>query len=157
MTDRSNVTLNASDPFSYDESFMFSSLHDTASLGDLRGVHHLNCASANHNLDETFPFDVNNQTGEAHVPSLDVTVPCSSTLTEESGQTNYNPSGSQFSRVTRYGRDVHMPVRFNDYDVEGKHKYGVERSVNYSALNNEFFLCLILIKRLNPKLIMRLF
>ncbi|XP_023754962.1 uncharacterized protein LOC111903417 [Lactuca sativa] len=36
----------------------------------------------------------------------------------------------------RSGRTIHMPSRFSDYVVEGRHKYGIERSVNYSALNS---------------------
>ena len=30
-----------------------------------------------------------------------------------------------------------MPIKFIDYIVEGKHKYGIKRSVNQSFLNNE--------------------
>lgn len=30
-----------------------------------------------------------------------------------------------------------MPVKFIDYIIEGKYKYGILRSVNYSYLNNE--------------------
>ena len=45
--------------------------------------------------------------------------------------------GMVLVQTTRSCRDVHMPVRFNDYVVEGSHKYGIERYVNCSFLNNE--------------------
>lgn len=114
-----------------------STLLDNTSLDNLRSVHQSDAASAYQNLDETCPYNVSNQTNEAHVPSPGVTFPCFSTLTEESISINTNPYEGQSTRFIRSGRDVHMPVRFSDYVVEGKHKYGIERYVNYLALNSE--------------------
>nr|KAJ0195950.1 hypothetical protein LSAT_V11C700347840 [Lactuca sativa] len=126
LTDKSTVLLD--DLFSYDESISYSILLDNTNLEELRGAHQLNGASADQNLDETFPSNVSNQSGEADVPSSDEVVPTSSLLTEENVSFDTNPSD---------GRTIHMPSRFSDYVVEGKHKYGIERSVNYSALNSE--------------------
>lgn len=56
---------------------------------------------------------------------------------EEKSESNCLPSfgqslGSSSSRI-----ESHMLVKFNDYIVEGKYKYGVERTINYSSLNIE--------------------
>ncbi|XP_052625052.1 uncharacterized protein LOC128132492 [Lactuca sativa] len=141
LTDKSNVPL--SDLFSYDESLHSSTFLDNTNLEYFRSVHQSDGTSADQDLDETCPSDVSNQTGEAHVPSSGVMFPNSSTLTEENDSININPFDGQSSRVTRSGRNVHMPVRFSGYVVEGKLKYGIERFVNYSTLNSEnlFFCC----------------
>nr|KAJ0193879.1 hypothetical protein LSAT_V11C800413930 [Lactuca sativa] len=152
LTDKSNVPLNSSDLFSYDESLHSSTLLNNTILDDLRSVHQSDDVAADHYLDETCPSNVNNQIGEAHVPTSNVIFPSSSTLTEESGSINTNPSKGHSTRVTRSRRNIHMPVRFSDYVVEGKHKYGIERSVNYSTLNSEN-LCFVsnLNKIIDPK------
>lgn len=144
MIDKPNNILNASDSFSYDESLLFSTLHDTASLDDLRGVHHRDGTNAVHNLDETGPFIVNIHTGEAYVSPSNGTIPSSSTLTDESGQINPSPSEGKSTRVTRSRCDVHMSVRISDYVVKGRHKYGIEKYVSYSSPNiANLCLCLI--------------
>ncbi|KAL7603047.1 hypothetical protein Lser_V15G18902 [Lactuca serriola] len=112
-TDKSNVTLNSSDLFSYGESLHSSTLLDNTSLDNLRSVHQSDAASAYQNLDETCPYNVSNQTNEAHVPSPGVTFPCFSTLTEESISINTNPYEGRSTRFIRSGRDVHMPVSYS--------------------------------------------
>lgn len=32
-----------------------------------------------------------------------------------------------------------MPLRFDDYVIEGKQGYGIERTLNYANLNANFF------------------
>ncbi|XP_052622580.1 retrovirus-related Pol polyprotein from transposon RE1 isoform X1 [Lactuca sativa] len=152
LTDSSVVTVNSNDLFSYDESLDSSFILDNTRADSLRSSHQMDGANADQDQDETCPFNVSNRTGEANVPPSDVLFPSSSALTEENDSINSNPSESLSTRITRSGRNVHMPVRFSDYVVKGKHKYGIERSVNYSALNTESF-CFIsnLNKTVEPK------
>nr|KAJ0189315.1 hypothetical protein LSAT_V11C800419360 [Lactuca sativa] len=152
VNDKLNVHVCSSDPFSYDESLYSSSLLDNPSNDNFRNVHQLDGASADQYLDETSSFDVSNQFGETHVPSFGEMIPSSSTLTEESVPNNTNPFDDQSSRTTRSGRAIHLPTRFSDYVVERKHKYGIERSINYSYINNETY-CFVsnLNKTLEPK------
>ena len=152
LTDSSVVTVNSNDLFSYDESLDSSFILDNTRADNLRSSHQMDGANADQDQDETCPSNVSNRTGEAYVPPSDVLFPRSSALTEENDSINSNPSESLSTRITRSGRNVHMPVRFSDYVVEGTHKYGIERTVNYSGLNTESF-CFIsnLNKTVEPK------
>nr|KAJ0213000.1 hypothetical protein LSAT_V11C400157850 [Lactuca sativa] len=153
ITNKYNDPLSSSDPFSYDDSLYSSSLLDSSRVDNLRDVHQRCGASADQYLDETNLFDVSNQTGEAHVPSSGEMFPSTSTMSEESGQDNTNSlEGDQSIRTTRSGRTVHLPAKFSDYIVEGKHKFGIEKTVNYSLLDNEN-LCFVsnLNKTVEPK------
>lgn len=48
-----------------------------------------------------------------------------------------DPSSS--STVRRSTRDFVLPRKFNDYVVEGKVKFGIEKVVNYAKLSFECF------------------
>ncbi|XP_052620925.1 uncharacterized protein LOC128126829 [Lactuca sativa] len=152
LTDSSVVTVNSNDLFSYDESLDSSFILDNTRADNLRSSQQMDGDNADQDQDETCPSNVSNRTGEAYVPPSDVLFPRSSALTEENDSINSNPSESLSTRITRSGRNVHMPVRFSDYVVEGTHKYGIERTVNYSGLNTESF-CFIsnLNKTVEPK------
>lgn len=71
------------------------------------------------------------------MPQVSVDAPSSCTLTEEKRLEPSNTSDGHSLGVTHSGRNIRLPIRFNDYVVEGKHGYGIERSMNYSVLTNE--------------------
>lgn len=100
---------------------------------------------ANQDPDETFinTTHVINQTDEAHEPLFGRTIPSSSrgSMSEESSRSNSLPYLGQSLESSRSMRGSHMPVKFNDYIIQGKYKYGIERSVNYSYLI--FKICLV--------------
>lgn len=56
---------------------------------------------------------------------------------DENNKSMSFPSFDQSLGSSRSHREPRMLVRFNDYVIEGKYKYGIERLVNYSFLNND--------------------
>lgn len=58
-------------------------------------------------------------------------------LSEGNSGTEPATSTSDTVSASRSRRESILPVRFNDYIIEGKYKYEIERSVNYSNLNFE--------------------
>lgn len=98
MTDKSNVNLNACDPFPMMSPWYLVLYMKNTSLDNLRCVHHMDGASAYYNIDETSPSDVSSQTNKAHVSPFDEMFPNSSTLTDECGPINSSPYGDQSTR-----------------------------------------------------------
>lgn len=92
-------------------------------------------------LDNTFidTTHVNNQADEENEPLSGRTIPTSSRgyMSEESSQSNSLPFLGQSLGSSRSRIESHTPIKFIDYIIEGKYKYGILRSVNYSYLNNE--------------------
>lgn len=71
---------------------------------------------------------------------------------EESSQFHSSPSIEQSIGSSRTRCESHISVKFVDYIVEGKYKYGIKRTINYSCLNSEIK-CFIsnLNKTIEPK------
>lgn len=57
--------------------------------------------------------------------------------TEESSQENFIHLDSSSITHTRSNMESCVPRGFDDYAVEGKYKYRIEKTVNYSHLPNE--------------------
>ena len=59
---------------------------------------------------------------------------------ENSQEQSLSPPSSpplvQLVSSHRSRRESKIPLKFNDYIIEGKYKYGIEKTVNYSNLNN---------------------
>lgn len=73
------------------------------------------------------------------VPSLEA-VHDETSVPEGNGSSNQSPSSvSLLGTQTRSRREVRLLTRYNDFVVEGKYKYGIEKSVNYLKLNTEIF------------------
>ncbi|KAJ0514307.1 putative RNA-directed DNA polymerase [Helianthus annuus] len=68
---------------------------------------------------------------------------CPATSDEtRSEKTGTSPEGdmnstSEFTNVRKSGRTVNVPSKFNDFVIEGKVKYGLEKTVSYSKLSAE--------------------
>lgn len=60
-----------------------------------------------------------------------------SSSSKDNSQINSESSGIEFVRRSR--GDSRIPLRFDDYVIEGKHKYGIKRTLNYINLNVENF------------------
>lgn len=55
---------------------------------------------------------------------------------EENSQSVSIPSLGHSLGSSRSSCETYMLVNFNNYVAKGKHKYGVEKTINYSFLNN---------------------
>lgn len=75
---------------------------------------------------------LDDQTSEAHVSPTGRTMPGASSSSQEISLTSLG----HLIGTSRSRRESRIPVRFNDYVVQGKHNYGVEHTLNYSFLNN---------------------
>lgn len=135
--DHSGGGSDAWDPFSYDESDSTIPLSEKLNLDDQRVIHHPHGTAAVHNLDETYTSSVSNQNGRENVPQANGNIPGSSNVTEEIFKENLEPLGSHTMSLSRSRRQLQFPRKFNDYIIEGKHKYGIEKTVRYSKLNDE--------------------
>ncbi|XP_052622644.1 uncharacterized protein LOC111911314 [Lactuca sativa] len=130
-------------------------VNDVIDLNDLSVNHQMDGSNATHNLNETF-FDTTleniNQTSGVSKPLSDRTMPSHSDSTEENSHFDSLPFLGQPLGVSRSRRESRMPVKFNDYIVEGRHKYGIEHTLNYSVLSTENkCFCSNLNKTIEPK------
>lgn len=123
-----------SDPFSYDVFNTNEYLNDSINIDELRIESQLDGADTATNLDDVSTSEIINRNGEAIVPHAGFYVPSSSSVSEESSRSQFSPPIEQSIGVSRTRRESHMPVKFGDYVVEGKYKYGIERTINYSCL-----------------------
>ncbi|XP_071694344.1 uncharacterized protein [Rutidosis leptorrhynchoides] len=69
--------------------------------------------------------------------SAPTTTPIVETVSPEGIVSTNKDSYSFTPSVRRSQRDTAMPKRFNEYVVEGKVKYGIEKVINYSKLSKE--------------------
>ncbi|XP_071740407.1 uncharacterized protein [Rutidosis leptorrhynchoides] len=69
--------------------------------------------------------------------SAPTTTPIVDTVSPEGTVSINNDSYSFTPSIRRSQRDIAMPKRFNEYVVEGKVKYGLEKVINYSKLSKE--------------------
>lgn len=58
-------------------------------------------------------------------------------MSEGTNEIDQETSTSEPMSVSKSRRESRLPVKFTDYVIEGKYKYGIEKSVNYSNLNLE--------------------
>ncbi|XP_023772322.1 uncharacterized protein LOC111920980 [Lactuca sativa] len=135
--DKVSNNFGPSDLFSYDEFDNNKYINDYINLDELRVESQLDGADAAIGMDDVDSSNSVNPGGEAIMPPTGSSVPSSSSVSEENSQSILTPSMDQFIGVSRSRRESHMPVNFADYIVDGKYKYGVERSVNYSFLDSE--------------------
>ena len=126
------------DPFSYDESDMSDLMKRKLGLN----YQAVTPPSGPLNEDQVLeggngpnPNHGRNQTGGALSGQNGENETGTSNLTEESSTESLIPPVEQSSSSPRPSRNTRMPLRFDDYIVEGKHKYGIERTVNYSHLD----------------------
>nr|KAJ0191767.1 hypothetical protein LSAT_V11C800422600 [Lactuca sativa] len=132
--------LNSSGPsdlFSYDVFNTNEYINDSIGLDELRVESQLDGTDATINLDDISSGESVNHGGEAMVPPTSSSVPSSSSVSEEISQSILTPSVEQSVGASRTRRESYMPVKFADYVVEGKYKYGIERSINCSYLDHE--------------------
>lgn len=66
-------------------------------------------------------------------------MPDPSGVSEETSHPNFEPSGSVFTGFRRSSRESKFPSKFSTYIVEGKYKYGIERTINYLNLSSDNF------------------
>ena len=115
-------------------------MNDLIDLNNLSVNHQMDDSSAAQNLDETFfdtTFDSDDQTSEVPESSSDRSMPSHSDSTEESSHLDSLPSLGQSIGVSRSRRESRIPMKLNDYIVEGTHRYRIEHTLNYSVLSTE--------------------
>lgn len=114
-------------------------ISDLIDVDDLSVVSQSNGVGATFPLDETDTSHVHNHTREAQVPRSDETVSSSyiSHMSKEISQSTSLPYLDHLLGSSRSRREPRLPAKFNDYIIEGKHKYGIKHYVNYSLLNTE--------------------
>lgn len=140
-SEKLNTFSNAWDPFSNDELGTHDHVIKQSDLETLETTHVIVGTRAIQPEDGNYPGIVPecNREGEVHVlqPTLDVSnVPSPAKEIYNSGPNNtYDSVNSRTSSRPR--RVSRMPARFNDFVVDSKLKYGIEKSVNYSYLNEE--------------------
>lgn len=128
----------SSDHFSYDEPDCNEYINDSINIDELRMEPKWDDVDASTNVDETSISEFSNQSGEAVVPPASGFVLILSDICRECSKLHTSPSLlNQSIGSSRARRESHMPVKFVDYVVEGKYKYGIERTTNYSFVNNE--------------------
>lgn len=143
-SDKESDFLNSWDPFSNDELVVNDHMIKRSELGTIGATHEVNESSAfqpeDGNFSGTNPTSCN-QECEVQDSLPMVAVPNVPRLAEESSQpvfeNIFEPLDSHTSSSSRPRRESRLPVRFNDYVIDSKYKYGIEKSVNYSFLNNE--------------------
>ena len=101
-------------------------------------THPTNGSSTCHSVPvtDTTPIDTT-QDDHLFMPWLDEDDPNSSNQTEEITQSHLMPSSSYSDSTPRPHRTPKIPTKFNDYVLEGKYKYGIEKTVSYFFLNKE--------------------
>lgn len=66
-----------------------------------------------------------------------VSSPDSSVRTEENISFIPDSSDTESIGLIRTRRETRFPSKFSDYIVEGKYKYGIEKTLNYLKLTSE--------------------
>ncbi|XP_023737486.1 uncharacterized protein LOC111885459 [Lactuca sativa] len=119
-----------SDPFSDDDPVISKNYVDDSVSNRTQGLdHHLD--------DSSLRFK------EYNVPLIDgsgpssVSSPDSSVRTEENISFIPDSSDTESIGLIRTRRETRFPSKFSDYIVEGKYKYGIEKTLNYLKLTSE--------------------
>ncbi|KAI3688864.1 hypothetical protein L2E82_46759 [Cichorium intybus] len=144
FSEKINNFSNPWDPFSNDELELPDFVIKQSDFGTLGATHETDGTSANQPKDGinsgTITTDCNRE-WEVQVPQPVMAAPSVPNLAEEKFQHVFEEISehvnSQTSNSNRPKRVSRMPTKFNDFVVDSKYKYGIEKSVNYSLLNDE--------------------
>lgn len=162
MNSSQSVVSQSKDPFSNDESDFSDNVTVHKDIGSLDATRGTDGSSAVNSLDSTdyapscnqgkdshtpqFHLStgvgentslVCNQDDEVSLPQSDVGVSFSPSLAEENCEDYVDTTQNQSSGYSRPRRESRLPTRFNDFILSNKHKYSIDKSVNYSFLNTE--------------------